>query len=86
MNTKNLISRAVKRVNRSTVRNLAIDLVELSEKDLQRIVGGDGDPCGGGIVSTTTTTFPDGTSITTTTYKTCTCKSLSAQSDSLICP
>ncbi len=40
MNTKNLISRSVKRVNGFTIQDLAIDLVELSEKDLQHIVGG----------------------------------------------
>lgn len=40
MNTKNLIYRAVKRVNRSTIEDLAIDLVELSERNLQHINGG----------------------------------------------
>ena len=84
MNTKNLMSRSVKRVNRSTVRNLAMDLVELSEKDLQRVVGGFGDPCGGGVTSTTVTTTRDGTTTTTTTtYLPCTCKSLSNESESL---
>lgn len=40
MNTKNLMYRAVKRVNRFTIEDLAIDLVELSERDLQHINGG----------------------------------------------
>jgi hypothetical protein len=86
MNTKNLMSRSVKRVNRSTVRKLPIDLVELSEKDLKRVVGGFGDPCGGGVTSTTVTTTRDGTTTTTTTYLPCTCKSISDQSDSVIAP
>jgi hypothetical protein len=89
MNTKNLMSGSVKPVNHSTVQNLAIDLVELSEKDLKRVVGGFGDPCGGGIISitVTVTTNPDGTTTTTTTttYLPCTCSS-SNQSDSLINP
>jgi bacteriocin-like protein len=40
MNTKNLISLSVKPVNRFTRQDFPTDLVELSEKDLQHIVGG----------------------------------------------
>jgi hypothetical protein len=74
MNTKNLMSRSVKHVNRSTIDDLAIDLVELSERDLQHISGGfrHGGGCncgrgGGGTTTTTTTTTSNGTSTTTTT-------------------
>jgi hypothetical protein len=72
MNTKNLMSRSVKGVNRSILQNLPIDLVELSEKDLKRVVGA-GDPCGGGMTSKTTTTR-GGTTTTTTTYLPCICR------------
>jgi hypothetical protein len=90
MNTKNLMSRSVKRVNRSIFQNLATDLVELSEKDLKRVVGA-GDPCGGGITSTTVITTRDGTTTTTTTYLPCTCAPIAPpiappQSDSLTSP
>jgi hypothetical protein len=87
MNTKNLMSRSVKRVNRSIFQNLAIDLVELSEKDLKRVVGA-GDPCGGGITSTTVIKDRNGTTTTTTTYLPCTCAPIPSilQDDSLTSP
>lgn len=69
MNTKNLISRSVERVNSFTIQDLAIDLIELSEKDLQNISGGrhNGCGCGGTTTTTTTTTSNGGTTTTTTT-------------------
>jgi len=45
MNTKNLISLSVKPVNRFTKQDFPTGLVELSEKDLRHIVGGDGGCC-----------------------------------------
>jgi len=42
MNKKDSISQIVNPVNRITVQDLPAKLVELSEEDLQRIVGGDG--------------------------------------------
>jgi hypothetical protein len=78
MNAKNLISRAVKRVNGFTVQNLSTDLVELSERDLKRVVGG-GDPCGGGtpVITGGTSVLIDGVVINrggTVTVKACTCQ------------
>jgi bacteriocin-like protein len=40
MNTKNLTSQIAKTVNHLTIKNLPAELVELSEKDLQQVVGG----------------------------------------------
>jgi bacteriocin-like protein len=40
MDTKNLMSRSVKPVNRFTRQDFPTGLVELSEKDLKHIVGG----------------------------------------------
>jgi bacteriocin-like protein len=40
MNTKNLMSSSVKPVDHFTRQDFSTGLVELSEKDLQRIVGG----------------------------------------------
>jgi hypothetical protein len=85
MNTKNLMSPSVKRVNPSILQNLAINLVELSEKDLKRVVGGV-DACGGGVTRVTVITAPDGTTTITTTYLPCLCKPIPYESDSLIAP
>lgn len=40
MNIKNMMSPAIKRVNRFSTQDLSVELIELSEKDLQHIVGG----------------------------------------------
>jgi hypothetical protein len=77
MNIKNMMSRSAKRVNRSTIEGLAIGLVELSERDLQHISGGNPNTdtapgCGGFII--TTVTGPDGK--TTTTVGPCHCNLL----------
>ena len=79
MNAKNLMSRAVKRVNGFTVQDLSSDLVELSERDLKRVVGGFGDPCGGGTTTITggTNTIVNGVVTNkggTITIKACTCQ------------
>ena len=82
MNPTNLMSRSAKCVNRFTIQDLPIDLVELSERDLQRIVGGFADGgcrCGGGGTTTTTTTTTTSSGGTTTTTTTTT-SSLSAAS------
>jgi hypothetical protein len=42
MTTKTLVSQSVKCLNRFSIQNLSMDLVELSEIDLQQIVGGFG--------------------------------------------
>ncbi len=97
MNTKNLMSPSVKRVNPSILQNLAIDLVELSEKDLKRVVGGrvvggmdvggmDMDLCGHGVTRVTVITAPDGSTTITTTYLPCFCKPIPNESNSLIAP
>jgi bacteriocin leader peptide (microcyclamide/patellamide family) len=40
MNKKNLISQMVNPVNHLTINNLPAELVELSEENLQQVVGG----------------------------------------------
>jgi bacteriocin-like protein len=56
MSTKNLTSGLVKRVNRFTIDGLEVNLVELSEKDLQHINGGVSPrscPCGRTVLGCT---------------------------------
>ena len=76
MNPKNLMSLTVKRVNSLTKQDLPIDLVELSDIDLQHIVGGtaiemESDHLSPPTTTTTTICNTDGTTttITTTTYE-----------------
>jgi hypothetical protein len=89
MNTKNLMSPSANRVNPSILQNVAIDLVELSEKDLKRVVGGglcSGGLCRGDFTRVTVITAPDGTTTITTTFFPCICKPIPYESDSLIAP
>jgi hypothetical protein len=83
MNAKNLRSRAVNRVNGFTLQDLSTDLVELSERDLKRVVGGFGDPCGGGtpVITGGTSILVNGVVVNrggTVTVKPCTCQPITA--------
>jgi hypothetical protein len=61
MNTKNLMSQVVKSVNRFNIQDLPIDLVELSERDIQHISGGSNPTyCACGRVITCTDPRPTG--------------------------
>lgn len=57
MNKKNLISHTNDSVNAITTKDVSTELAELSDKDLQQIVGG--------LMPEHTVTLPDGTVITT---------------------
>lgn len=69
MSTKNLMSLTVLPINHFTTQDLPIDFVELSEIDLQHIVGGRGpkETTTTITLTTTTTTNPDGSTTTTIT-------------------